>query len=504
MAIFSEPKEMNSLKLLAEEQFHPSSESLRKSKQDFRDQLLRDLNPHQLRAVVYDTAQEGPIMVLAGAGAGKTSVLVKRLSHLFMEGLQLDKTLTLTFTRDAAEELRRRVKSSLAKWKDGIVEPAVHTFHSFALKFLSIDAPKGPVWCIAGFSRRPRIVTEDQLSAFRKDLKIKLANGPSHEMHQTNESLMALAEKKWKHENALLELDELVPLLTHILTEHSGLRLWAQELFDEILVDEYQDTSPDQLKLLQMLVKRSPRLFLVGDDDQAIYAFRGADPQCITKTFELFPAMKTIKLEINYRSTPAILSFANRIFKKKSRLFRKTLTPGAKSNSALFTRNEAVQIQACSSDIQELHFLKYRLDVFLASTYLATGDIVFLLRTHFLCEYYRLGLGKLMDAALVDKIQFRTIHSAKGLEFPVVFLPGLEVGNLPYSSEHQSDSITQANMEEERRLFYVAITRAKFCLNLSHANKRVIGGKLRRRKASPFLPSTFSNSLKQVLQKLGN
>lgn len=291
---------------------------------------LSGLNPAQREAV---EAPDGPVLVIAGAGSGKTRVLTHRIAHLLATGrARPGEILAITFTNRAAAEMRERVIGQV-----GAVARAmwVTTFHSACARILRGDAER------LGYSRSFTIYDEsDSLRVIKRCMeeegvdpkrfppkairaqisaaKNNLVDAEDYAALQGSyfESVTAgvyrLYERRMLEANAM-DFDDLLVRMVNLLELNSDLLARWQRSFQHILVDEYQDTNRAQYRLLQLLSERHRNLFVVGDEDQSIYAFRQADIRNILDFEKDFPEARLIKLEQNYRSTQNILSAANAV-----------------------------------------------------------------------------------------------------------------------------------------------------------------------------------------------
>jgi DNA helicase-2/ATP-dependent DNA helicase PcrA len=292
--------------------------------------LLSELNLPQREAVTHES---GPCLVLAGAGSGKTRVITYRIAHLVNEGKAKPwEILAVTFTNKAAAEMRERVKELLP----GVMEsPFVSTFHSFGLYLLRRNIKK------LGFPQRFSIYdTDDQVAVLRRILKemefdgetpksiqskISFAKnskfGPEEHLGRDVDSdildIYRAYQKRLKSAGAV-DFDDLLLLTNDLLETDADLLKQLQNRYKYILVDEYQDTNQPQYKLIKMLAGDSGNVVCVGDDDQSIYKWRGADIANILNFGDDFEGTKIVKLEQNYRSTQNILDAANGIVESLS------------------------------------------------------------------------------------------------------------------------------------------------------------------------------------------
>ena len=305
------------------------------------------LNSSQLDAV---TMTEGPILVVAGAGSGKTRTLTYRVARLVEEGISPRSILLLTFTRKAADEMLKRASQLL---DDRCENVSGGTFHSFANMVLRRNAVS--IGFDSGFSIIDRSDSESLISMLRKEMgfvsmyrsfprKQTLAtifskavnkvlpveevifNDYSH-FSPFLEGIMDLyqAYEKRKAEHCFLDFDDLLVFLRQVLKEQSGLRERLTQEYRYIMVDEYQDTNQIQADIIYLLVGQEKNVMVVGDDSQSIYAFRGANFKNIIDFPKMFPGTKIIRLEENYRSVQPILDLANIIIDRAEEKYTKTL-----------------------------------------------------------------------------------------------------------------------------------------------------------------------------------
>jgi len=314
-----------------------SSESLQR--------IQESLNPEQREAVEH---LEGPLLVLAGAGSGKTRVLTARVSRLILEhGVRPDRILAVTFTNKAAAEMRERIRRLLGK------EPAgawIGTFHSLGARLLRRHAPLlgwDPAFTIFDADaslREIRRVMDDQgldpkrwnpkaIRGLIGDAKNQLVTPESFvEQHadgfdpfaRTVAKVYPLYQKSLRRQNAL-DFDDLLVKPVELLLQEADLLSRYQERFAFILVDEFQDTNHAQFRFLEAMARGHGNLMVVGDDDQSIYGWRGADIRNILDFEATFGGSRVVRLERNYRSTGTILDAANAVIRQNSQRKAKTL-----------------------------------------------------------------------------------------------------------------------------------------------------------------------------------
>jgi DNA helicase-2/ATP-dependent DNA helicase PcrA len=641
---------------------------------------LSSLNPQQREAVMHGT---GPLLVLAGAGSGKTRVITYRIGYLMGEmGVRPHNILAVTFTNKAAAEMLHRIDQLVPP--TGGSRPLVGTFHSTALRILRRYADR------LGFTKSFAVYdTSDQMTLIRRCMRelnvndeafpprsvltrISMAKneliGPV-EYEKTNldffgarvSEIYRQYQKRLREFDAM-DFDDLIGNYVQLLEKHEDVRNELHDRFQHLLIDEYQDTNRAQYVLVKLLAGKAGNIMAVGDEDQSIYKFRGADINNILNFERDFPGAKIIKLEQNYRSTGNILSAATGVVSNNI----------ARKGKTLFTssgKGDPVRVVTCSNDREEAQFVleklsslrsKYKLTDFaiLFRTnaqsrpfeeellranipYVVVGGVKFyeraeikdilsfvrasirphdtpsiervinvptrgigdttvsaldeqataqnvslwtiiegdlsflparaakavkefreiihdlqrassnqipefvdyvLLRTGYrrmlqesrdLQDESRLenleellnsareyseqnpgaGLADYLDSLTLmsdlDRyesgkgVTLMTLHSAKGLEFKVVFLAGMEEGILPHANSLEKSE----DLEEERRLCYVGMTRARELLFCMHAYERRVHGRFREQTASPFLqeiPAEATEAVRLSSQRYGS
>ena len=623
-------------------------------------ELLKNLNKEQIEAV---KTIDGPVLVMAGAGSGKTKVLTTRIAYLIEEGIPSYNILAITFTNKAAAEMRDRVSNLI-----GDVSSFIGTFHSLGVRIIRENHD------VLGLPNNFTIIDSDDTNTIIKKL-LKEMNpdskqySPSYVRNRIsfikNQMLTdgeldrlfntpmdkVVVEVYHRYNNKLktsasVDFDDLLLLPVNLFKERKDILEYYQDKYRYILIDEYQDTNPVQYKLSVMLSNKYKNIFVVGDMNQSIYAFRQADFRNISNFEKDFKGAKVIKLEHNYRSTNNILSAANEVIKHNTeRKDLKLFSDNGDGVKIKYMRayDEKHEIALVIDEIKHLLSEGYKNediailyrtnaqsraieDVFLAKgiPYKVFGIYYFYNRKEIkdLISYLRLiynphdeislrrvintpkrGIGEsaiaaieerakqqnisMFDAletrkelefkeiiedlikrseslsltelidevlecsgmkkelesskALEDEIRLEnlmevksitasfeertgsanlgdfleevsliadisnhtedgdvvtlmTLHSAKGLEFPVVFLVGMEEGLFPHNM-----SLMENNLEEERRLCYVGITRAKERLYLTNAKRRMLYG-----KENMNIPSRFISEIdEKLIEKIG-
>jgi DNA helicase-2/ATP-dependent DNA helicase PcrA len=552
--------------------------------------LLKGLDDAQCRAVVDPTS---PLRIVAGAGSGKTRVLTRRIAHrIATEDLDPRHVLALTFTRKAAGELTTRLRSL-----DGRERVPAGTFHAVAYAQLrSRWADRGirPPTLLdrkVGFVARllPRgsgsvtpldIVTEIEWAKARMVLPAQYVAAAAADGRRSSVEPATVAEVFERYEaerqsRRMVDFDDLLRLCRKALLDDKEFAAAQHWRFRHVFVDEFQDVNPLQFALLQSWLGTNTDLCVVGDPNQAIYGWNGADAQYLTDFDQHFPGATTVVLDQNYRSSPQILAVATTVLlggrttsalqpnrpdaelptvvsyptdtleaRGVARQGRDLHAPGSTwSAQAVLVRTnaQAALIEKALDQAQipcrvrgggrlleqpEVKAALRRLTS--ASTPFATAiadleaeatpapvsasdeerapdavddltdreaNVQVLLRlTH---DYQAVDVDAsgagfvawLTDAIRADQpddgrdaVEIATFHAAKGLEWPIVHLAGLERGLVPVGHAKTPDAL-----DEERRLFYVAITRAQRQLVCSWANERTFGSRTVTRTPSPYL-----------------
>ncbi len=639
---------------------------------------LDTLNPAQREAV---EKTEGPVLILAGAGSGKTRVLTTRIAHLIEDkGVQAPNILAITFTNKAANEMRERVEETLGS---DTKDMWISTFHSCCVRILRKDINR------IGYNRSFVIYdSSDQVTLVKDCLKelnlsdkvfepkvvISIISGAKDKLYDPKQfkamnlsdnrmskiaDIYALYQDRLKR-NSALDFDDLIYKTVEVLREDKEVLDFYRSRFKYIMVDEYQDTSKAQYELIKILAREHQNICVVGDDDQSIYGWRGADIRNILEFEKDYDDVHVVKLEQNYRSTQVILDAANTVISNNIERKRKSLWSEKKEG-------DLIKIQLCENEIDEADFVSDMIAKIRREQNRSYKDFAILYRanaqarpvedalnrsqtpyniyggTKFyerkeikdLVAYLRIiqnpqddislkrvinvprrGIGlrtiekiedraslkqesiysvlidietnsdistkarnsisgfvdiigtlrtikevypvsKLIEKVLEttgyldelskdkneeaqdridnlkefisialefeqnseeqdlqsfltgvaltsetssdeenDKVSLMTIHTSKGLEFPVVFLIGMEEGLFPISRAIRS--MKDSDIEEERRLCYVGITRAKDTLYMNLTQKRTLYG-----KTNPSIASRFMEELpKECIEKL--
>ncbi len=305
----------------------------------------KDLNPEQYSAVMH---QDGPALVLAGAGTGKTRVVTYRVARLIETGIRPENILLLTFTNKAAKEMMRRVERLIGRNIMGLAGGTFHYIGNLMLRqhyllagyrqgFSILDREDAKELfeaCMADVYRKETILPKGavllEICSFSKNTGRSVADVvPQRFPHLIDaiaeiEKIIVLYEKK-KHILNLVDFDDLLLGWKNILAENENIREYYSLKFKQILVDEYQDTNRLQSEIIDLSTGEDRNLTVVGDDAQSIYSFRGADFENILTFPEKYTDAAIFRLTTNYRSTPQILHLANKIIANNSRQFRKEL-----------------------------------------------------------------------------------------------------------------------------------------------------------------------------------
>lgn len=640
--------------------------------------LLDELNPKQREAV---NQIDGPCLVIAGAGSGKTKVLTYKIAHLIDNcGVKPWNILAITFTNKAANEMKERVQNLIG---DAINDIWLGTFHSICVKILrkfidrlgydssfaifdTADQKTLVKKCLKELDIDSKIFTEKSVIneiSNAKNMMIKpddylLRNKGDYRKEKIGK-IYSLYQKKLKENNAV-DFDDIINLTIDLLLENEDILEYYSDKFKYILVDEYQDTNKSQFKLVSILAKKNMNIMVVGDNDQGIYSFRGADISNILNFEKDFAGTKIVKLEQNYRCTGNILKVANEVIKNNTTKYDKKLWTENDEGELPFIytgKDEYDEASFITTKIEEIKnndnfkysdfAVLYRMnaqsraieDIFMREgiPYKIVGGLKFyerkeikdiiaylrlianqndnlslvrvinepkrgigavslnkveelaienetsmyniiknadkympriqgnvyefvemveilkdadltitelvkaiLLKSGYIAalqaentveaetriqnleeflsvvgefeeEYAENGLNEFLQALSLssdvdklddtdDKVTLMTLHSAKGLEYPVVFLVGVEDGIFP----GEQSATTIEGLEEERRLFYVGITRAKKILFITLASKRTLFGYTSYNKPSRFLKEIPKELTKKNVEKVEN
>ncbi len=295
------------------------------------------LNLAQQEAVNF---MQGPCLVLAGAGSGKTRVITHKIGRLIQAGLEPQRIAAITFTNKAAAEMRERAKALIGREAKGVL---ICTFHALGVRMLRQDGS------VLGLKKQFSILDSDDVTSILKDAGGSVDAATARQWQWTislwknmglnsaqaqaqakddNEKIIARVMARYEERLTAyqsVDFDDLIKMPLKLLSEHADVRERWQAQMGHVLVDEYQDTNATQYEVLKLLVGERARFTAVGDDDQSIYGWRGATLDNLKRLPLDFPQLKVVKLEQNYRSTSAILRAANNVIGPNPKLFPKTL-----------------------------------------------------------------------------------------------------------------------------------------------------------------------------------
>ncbi|CCJ33860.1 ATP-dependent DNA helicase UvrD/PcrA [Caloramator australicus RC3] len=375
---------------------------------------LSKLNKEQYEAV---TTTEGPLLILAGAGSGKTRVLTYRIAYLIERGVSPYSILAITFTNKAADEMKERVMSLVG---DKAQHMWISTFHSACVRILRNDIERlgyGKNFVIYDTSDQEKIIKQvlKELDLSEKvyppkemlgkigSLKDQLID-PKEYLRMSNDfrskkiaEIYSLYQRKLKINNAL-DFDDIIFKTIELFKNHEDVLKHYQKKFKYILVDEYQDTNRAQYELVNLLAKEHRNLCVVGDDDQGIYSFRGADIRNILDFEKDFPEAKVVKLEQNYRCTKRILEAANYVIaNNENRKAKRLWTQNKLGDNIKFFRAE--------TDQEEARFIAYEVEKLLRDGY-SHRDFAVLYRTN--------AMSRILEEAFVRQgIPYRVVGAFK-------------------------------------------------------------------------------------------
>ncbi|MBV09844.1 UvrD-helicase domain-containing protein [Rubinisphaera sp.] len=354
-------------------------------------ELTASLNPSQRDAA---TTVEGPLLVLAGAGTGKTRVITTRMALLINRGTAADRILSVTFTNKAAKEMAERIGELIGRRK---VKPIISTFHSLCVKILRDEIE------VLGYRKNFTIIDRgDQESLAREVLRsirvqestlkpgdllailsrwktngVQPESAGDHALDD-REFLASMAYRKYcdrlRARNSV-DFDDLLLLTDQLFAKHPEALKRQQDKFDYVQIDEYQDTNQLQFRLIQALVRPHNNLCVVGDDDQSIYAWRGAEVKHILSFQSHFPTAKIVRLEDNYRCTDEILNVANRLVSFNRERHRKVL----RSTKIAI---EPVRYEKFSDEVAEAERICLEISYLIAKKNRQPSDFAILFRTN--------------------------------------------------------------------------------------------------------------------------
>ena len=355
-----------------------------------KEKIIEGLNDKQKEAVL---ATEGPCLVIAGAGSGKTKVLTHKSAYEIANGVKPWNILAITFTNKAANEMKERIEKLIG---DAAKDLWMGTFHSICVKILRryIDRVGYKTDFVIFDTSDQKTLIKECIKALKVDDKLftdrgvltEISNGKNELLEpkaygvkyagdfrrEKIAELYALYQQKLKENNAL-DFDDIINLTIKILTENPDVLDYYTEKFQYVLVDEYQDTNKAQFMLVSMLASKYGNITAVGDNDQGIYSFRGADISNILNFERDFPGTKIIKLEQNYRCTGNILKAANAVIKHNENKYDKKL----------WTQNEEGKIPCIyngEDEYDEARYIVEQIEHLKREEYYKNSDFVVLYR----------------------------------------------------------------------------------------------------------------------------
>ncbi len=470
------------------------------------------LNERQLGAV---EAPETPLCIRAGAGTGKTRVLTRRIAHQADIGaIDPKRTLALTFTRKAADELRDRL--ARLGLRDSV---SAGTFHSAAFAQLRTR------WAERGV-RPPDLIQDKRglVARVAKQAGMQLANtevqdamteiewAKARRITSDDYPEAATSLRRWpalnhgaiadlyqryeaeKTKRRVVDFDDLLILALRDLTDdadYAEARRWS---YRHLFIDEFQDVNRLQFDLLRAWLGDLNDLCAVGDPNQAIYSWNGADSDYIARFTDWFPGAEVLDLVDNYRSTPQILAAGRAVLPAGAATLISHSLDGPRPTASTHVDDfdEAATIARALRDAKGPEMAWSSMAV-LARTNAQTAKLATALdKAQIPCrvriDSHRAVYGaEAVTPDGADAVDVATFHAAKGLEWPIVHLAGMEQGLVPISRAQ-----TPAEVAEEQRLLYVAITRAERELHCHWAAERAFGDRIAARSPSPYLNAILS------------
>ncbi len=550
------------------------------------DKILQDLNDSQIEAV---THMEGPLLVVAGPGTGKTLTIARRIAYILGKGIKPEEILAITFTNRAAREMKERTELFAGDVSKGIF---IGTFHAFGMdlirclsdkqyKLIGRDQQIEILKNISGCNEKDAQKTLDNISR-TKNLYDKKAMEGNEILRQYQHVL---------YEMDAIDIDDLILIPIELLNHIEKARPVAGRL-RYIMIDEYQDINPCQYMLIKCLSLFTPNICAVGDSDQAIYAFRGADVENFLNFDKDFPGTKKVILKENYRSARVIVNACQSLIKNNRKRIEKEILArtdqdglpikiiattddkaeaaaivkevekrmGALSHYKLMNIRESYDYQGGTyrfSDFavlyrtnSQVHAIKEafieagipfkvigderygklkeirdRIKAYLDSKQTdltlqevlddafgtAEEDDIKAIKNQLIHAYKDITVEEALQKIILelllfnssdtydpkaDTITLMTLHMSKGLELKVVFIAGVEDGHIPYGTAWSGNK--EMDIEEERRLFYVGMTRAKEELFITYSLNRSSFSGQKRSMPSPFIkeiPSEYAERM---------
>ncbi|RLA89404.1 MAG: AAA family ATPase [Deltaproteobacteria bacterium] len=476
--------------------------------------ILASLNSGQQAAVTHTGS---PLLVQAGPGTGKTRALTHRIAYLLHNSqARPDQILGLTFTRQAAAEMRTRLSTLLPNYPH-LEQVAIKTFHALGVQILQ-ECGYGERQVLSEADRRHLVGQiakrhDCSLKALDQaiiDYKQQLIYPEDLGGPQPEAGYLApyRAYEQALVENGCWDFEDLVARPVRLLQSQPKLQRRYQNRYLHLLVDEYQDVNQAQYTLLRLLAPEpAPGLFVIGDPNQAIYGFRGAQPQYFRRFTQDWPQARLLTLTETYRLPLPILTAAQQLMaptasgsdlvsRRPGNLPLVLLEAGSETSEA---RQIARQIDSLVGGTSHLALENEQIRQAETQGLASFRDIAILYRVHALgvvleqqlqaagipCQQAQETVGPEFTGVdfQAEKVSLLTLHAAKGLEFPYIFIVGCETGLLPYEPRGESPS----DPEEERRLFYVGLTRATQQVFLSRARSRTLWGQKHASRLSPLV-----------------
>ena len=484
---------------------------------DLKTELER-LNPAQREAVTY--AGPGPLLVLAGPGSGKTHVITRRVRYLTeVMGIAPEKILVLTFTKDAATSMKERYLKEISSENSKKFKTVnFGTIHSIFYHLLqdSVDLPEEHLLMDMEKKKLLMPILESflpsanfmEINNFSMDMMSSISffknTGNRKEaelrlqpyLQERFDDIFDSYEKRRKSLGKL-DFDDMLADCKRLLSENGALREYWQSRYEHILIDEFQDVNPAQYEVIKLLAAPPYNLFGVGDDDQSIYGFRGADPG-VMQVFAKEYHAKQVTLNVNYRCNEEIVKSSLRLIgHNKERFVKKLVSYQAIENDGWKKfwnkfyekhkkKNKVLGAKEGKNGVRKLPYRtqeeEYQSICEICEESLRSGGTMAVLaRTNRLLDRFARELkirGIPFDTTQDGKLALMTVHGSKGLEFDRVVLLDCNERTFPHGF-----NLDQKTMEEERRIFYVGMTRAKSELLLPY----VAGTKKHAEEASRFL-----------------
>ncbi len=407
---------------------------------------------------------DGPVLILAGAGTGKTRTVTCRISNMLESGISPEHVLAVTFTNKAAAEMRERIGGMVGKKKAEAM--TVCTFHSLCVRLLrggidrlgykknfSICTQSDQVGVMKQLlvrkgGKEEKIKAEEVLAAVSK---AKNAGIPLERMKDDYFSQLAVAYDNELRARNAVDFDDLLLLAEKLLREHPDVRDHFRQVYKRVTVDEFQDTNGLQMQLLQQLVGKPYHVCVVGDDDQSIYGWRGAESANILEFERFFPNPTVIRLEENYRSTEAILHTANSLIRhnagRREKMLRPTLAGG-----------EPVRLVGMPGDEEEAEFIAEEILALKATEKRPWEDFAILFRTNMQSRKLEEALRKsqvpyrMVGAqSFYDKREIKDVLAyLEILDDPRADVPLLRILNSPPRGIGQATTVMATDFSRER------------------------------------------------------